>query len=93
MTYFRITAYHPQKDICAIFDSHGRYEKLWQFSADLVAQGFKIFEVGSDEKFAAGTLETLPPDREHILLRACNTGKPTREGKVISVADATYLTV
>ena len=46
--YFRITAYHPQKDICAVFDSNGRFEKLWQFSSFLVQKGFKIIEVGSD---------------------------------------------
>ena len=28
--YFRITAYHPTKNICAVFDSNGRFEKLWQ---------------------------------------------------------------
>lgn len=26
--YFRITAYHPAKNVCAIFDSNGRFEKL-----------------------------------------------------------------
>ena len=40
--YFRITAYHPAKNICAIFDSNGRFEKLWQFSSYLVQKGFKI---------------------------------------------------
>ena len=44
--YFRITAYHPAKNICAIFDSNGRFEKLWQFSSYLVRKGFKIVEVG-----------------------------------------------
>ena len=29
--YFRITAYHPDKDISAILDSYGKFEKLWQF--------------------------------------------------------------
>ena len=24
--YFRITAYHPAKNICAVFDSNGRFE-------------------------------------------------------------------
>ena len=28
--YFRITAYHPAENICAVFDSNGRFEKLWQ---------------------------------------------------------------
>ena len=48
--YFRITAYHPAKNICAIFDSNGRFEKLWQFSSCLVQKGFKIVEVGNAEK-------------------------------------------
>lgn len=39
--YFRITAYHPANNICAIFDSNGRFGKLWQFSAYLVQKGFK----------------------------------------------------
>ena len=33
--YFRITAYHPEQDLSAIFDSNGYFEKLWQFSAYL----------------------------------------------------------
>ena len=49
--YFRITAYHPAENVCAVFDSNGRFEKLWQFSAFLVQKGFKIVEVGSDDKF------------------------------------------
>ena len=36
--YFRITAYHPAKNVCAIFDSNGRFEKLWQFSSYLATQ-------------------------------------------------------
>ena len=54
--YFRITAYHPAKNICAIFDSNGRFEKLWQFSAYLVQKGFKIVEVGADDKFLDGNI-------------------------------------
>ena len=40
--YFRITAYHPEKDISIIMDSFGFFEKKWQFSADLIKRGFKI---------------------------------------------------
>lgn len=40
--YFRITAYHPEQDLSAIFDSNGCFEKLWQFSAYLIQKGFKI---------------------------------------------------
>ena len=31
--YIRITAYHPAKKVYAIYDSNGRFEKLWQLSA------------------------------------------------------------
>ena len=30
--YFRITAYHPAKNVCAVFDSNGRFEKLWHLT-------------------------------------------------------------
>ena len=42
MSYFRITAYHPQENISLILDSNGRFEKLWEFSAHLLQKGFKI---------------------------------------------------
>ena len=58
--YFRITAYHPAKNICAIFDSNRRFEKLWQFSAYLVQKGFKIVEVGADDKFLDGNIPKVP---------------------------------
>ena len=46
--YFRITAYHSVQDLSIIMDSYGLFEKLWQFSADLVWKGFKILEVCND---------------------------------------------
>lgn len=39
--YFRITAYHPDEYISVIMDSNGKFEKLWQFSACLVAKGLR----------------------------------------------------
>ena len=54
--YFRITAYTPNEDVGMIIDSNGRHEKLWQFSAYLVQKGFKIVEVGSDDKFLNGNI-------------------------------------
>ena len=42
--YFRLTVYHPEKDICAILDSNGLYEKVWQFSSFLIGKNFKILE-------------------------------------------------
>lgn len=74
--YFRITAYHPQEDISVIMDSNGMFEKLWQFSSMLIQKGFKILEVGSDEKFGDGNIDKTEYDSEHIILRANDSGKP-----------------
>ncbi len=49
--YFRITAYHPEEDLSVIMDTYGLFEKLWQFSADLIRKGIKVLEVGNDQKF------------------------------------------
>ena len=46
--YFRITAYEPNKDFSIIMDTYGMFDKLWQFSADLIKRGLKILEVSSD---------------------------------------------
>lgn len=89
--YFRITAYYHEKDICAIFDSNGRFEKLWQFSSCLVSKGFKIVEVGDEEKFADGNFERVRERDEKILLRACGKGKPVYLGNVIEVNGKRYL--
>ncbi len=56
--YFRITAYHPKHNVCAVFDSNGKFEKLWQFSSFLVFKGFNIVEVGAD--FQEGDLPKVP---------------------------------
>ena len=57
--YFRITAYHPAENLSVIFDSNGYFEKLWQFSAYLIQKGFKIIEVGNEEKFDEGETQPL----------------------------------
>ena len=77
--YFRITAYHPAENLSAIFDSSGRFEKLWQFSAFLVQKGFKIVEVGSDDKFREGNIPKVPEDTS-LILRACSKGEPKKDG-------------
>lgn len=87
--YFRITAYHPQKDICAVFDSNGRFEKLWQFSAFLVQKGFKIVEVGSDDKFREGNIPKIPEDTS-LILRACAKGEPKKHGTAIEIHGKHY---
>ena len=88
--YFRITVYHPQKDICAVFDSNGRFEKLWQFSAFLVGKGFKIAEVGPEDKFLDGDLPKPEESSDKILLRACAKGSPVRDGNRIEINGKSY---
>lgn len=56
--YYRITAYHKEKDISIIMDSYGYFEKKWQFSADLIRRGFDIIEV-SDDIISQTTKERL----------------------------------
>ena len=87
--YFRITAYHPAKNICAIFDSNGRFEKLWQFSSYLVQKGFKIVEVGADDTFLDGNIPKAPAGN-YLILRACAKGKPALNGDSIEVNGKHY---
>ena len=87
--YFRITAYSPAEDICMIVDSNGRHEKLWQFSAELVAKGFKIFAVGNETKFTDGNIPKTE-EGDKLLLRACIKGKPVQNGSLIEVCGKSY---
>ena len=54
--YFRITAYHPTENLSVIMDSNGLFQKLWQFSSYMVSKGFKIIEVGNEDKFDDGDM-------------------------------------
>ena len=85
--YFRITAYNPNEDVGMIVDSNGRHEKLWQFSAELVAKGFKILAVG--KKFSDGNIPKTG-EGDKLLLRACMKGKPVQNGSFIEVGGKTY---
>lgn len=85
--YFRITAYHPARNICAVFDSNGRFEKLWQFSSYLVFKDFEIFEVST--AFEEGDLIRVS-ESEYIVLRACGKGCPQRIGNAIVVQGKRY---
>ena len=87
--YFRITAYHPAKNICAVFDSNGRFEKLWQFSAYLVQKGFKIAKVSANDKFLDGNIQRAPAGNQ-LLVRACNKGQPKIGGNTVEVYGKHY---
>lgn len=73
--YFRITAYHPEKDICAIFDSNGKFEKLWQFSSYLIHKGYRVLCVHSVERFEEGNLPCIQKHSDKIIVRACMKGQ------------------
>lgn len=96
--YYRITAYHPEKDISIIMDSYGLFEKKWQFSADLIKRGFKIIEISDDTQFLDGDIERVKePIPNKYILRAWATGKPKYANydgaklHIINVADRQYI--
>lgn len=75
--YYRITAYHKEKDISIIMDSYGFFEKKWQFSADLIKRGFKILEVSDiDQVIDVNITRLTEPDYEKFILRANEHGQP-----------------
>ena len=88
--YFRITGYYPKEDVCFIADSNGLYEKLWQFSAELVAKGVKVIAVNPDGKFLDGNITHATTDTERIILRACAKGQPKFENGVIEISGKSY---
>ena len=96
--YFRITAYHPEKDISVILDSNGMFEKLWMFSSYLVQKGFKILEVGANENIIESTFPFISKVSNKILLRGISKGKPgiqemtyqERPCKAITLYDKIY---
>lgn len=98
--YYRITAYHIEKDISIIMDSYGLFERKWQFSADLIKKGFDILEVSDDSQFLDGNIERLTEDYpDKFVLRAYAEGKPeyltqTIGGtsyKAVKVGDKIYI--
>ena len=76
--YYRITAYHPTEDYCFIVDSHGRFEKLWQFSAYLVSKGVKVLEVANSDTFLDGNMNRATEHPEYIYLQSAQWGQPTQ---------------
>lgn len=91
--YFRITAYHPIENLSVIMDSNGLFEKLWQFSSFMVSKGFKIIEVGGEDKFDDGDMPKAEYDNVHVILRAYKSGKPEITGNRITVEGKSYTTI
>ena len=74
--YYRITAYYPTEDFCFILDSHGRCEKLWEFSSYLVSKGIKILEVANGDTFLDGNMKRVKDHPEFLFLQAISKGQP-----------------
>ncbi|MCI9407042.1 MAG: hypothetical protein HFK06_01645 [Clostridia bacterium] len=89
--YFRITGYHPAKNVCFIADSNGRFKEIWEFSAYLIGKGVKVLEVGNDTKFKYGNIEAAETDSENIIIRACAKGQPTYIGNTVDINGKSYI--
>lgn len=71
--YYRIKGYDPKHDFTFILDSHGMFEKKWQFSSFLIQRGLKvldIFDVTDTTEFPP-----VPEDESHLYLRKSIVGK------------------
>jgi hypothetical protein len=97
--YFRITAYHPAKDISVIMDTNGLFERIWQFSSMMIKEGFKVLEVSNDERFLDGNITKVEQLPENFIQRAYHTGEPEittyKQGGVtyraVKVGDKIYI--
>ena len=97
MDYYRITAYHSNEDISVILDSNGKFESLWDFSALLVAHGFKIITLSRSDAIAESTFPLIEKSNK-IAVRAIAKGFPeiqdfpynNRRCKAITVGDKVY---
>lgn len=88
--YFRVTAHHPETDVCIIADSNGYFSKLWEFSTFLISKGFKVIAVGNSEKFSDGNISRIGTTDETFAIRACNMGKPEIVNGEITINGITY---
>ena len=97
--YFRITAHQVEKNVSFIADSNGKFDKLWQFSAYLVAKGCKIYAVSNIDDCIPCDVKPIPNNCEKFVIRTCYMGTPTEthkevEGvtyKAIRVKDMLYI--
>ena len=88
--YFRITAYSESEDFSLIADSHGMFEKLWQFSSFFVKNGFKVIEIGAEGSFDYGDMDKAPENNEMLYLRACGKGMAVKNNGKVKVGVKEY---
>ena len=97
MEYYRITAYHSDKDISVILDSYGKFESLWDFSSLLVSHGFKVLSLSRAEVLVESTFPLIEESNK-LAVRAITKGMPTilefeynaRKCRGITVGDKIY---
>ena len=56
----------------------------------MVSKGFKIIEVGGEDKFDDGDMPKAERDTVHIILRACKSGQPDIKDNRITVEGKSY---
>ena len=92
--YYRIVVYDPELDTTLIFDAYGRYEKKWQFSAELLKFGLKILEISELDEIFDTNIEPLDKPIQGFALRGFVKGHITIEGDYngmcVSVLDKHY---
>lgn len=97
MEYYRITAYHSDKDISVILDSYGKFESLWDFSSLLVSHGFKVLSLSRAEVLVESTFPLIQESKK-LAVRAIAKDMPTilefeynaRKYRGITVGDKIY---
>ena len=89
--YYRITAYCPTEDYCFIVDSHGRFEKLWEFSSYLRNKGLRIREVNDDNTFLDGNMKRAKEHPNFLYVQAVQRGQPVET--TLTVDGKTYRAV
>ena len=98
--YFRITAYNEEKNVGFIIDSHGMFDKLWEFSVYVKSKGCKIIDATTAEKFIdINTQKELKVYSDKLYLIACKNEYPQeidyeyegRKYKAIKVDDKIYI--
>ena len=81
--YFRITAHYKDENVSFIADSNGRFEKLWQFSAYLVAKGCTVYAVSTEDSLISCGIKPIPFNENRFVIRACAMGTPTWTNETI----------
>lgn len=79
-TYYRITAYHNEKDYSIIIDACNLYDALWKFSVDLIKRGYTIVEASKYENIREINMEPCLHESDNSVpfLRCWGKGKPVR---------------